>query len=123
MDPGQFEELVADLFRARNLEVTTTGRSGDGGVDVAALDPDPLTGGLILIQVKRYRATVAPSVVRDLYGVVQHRGATKGILVTTSGFGPGSYEFAQGKPLTLINGAELTDLLARHGLRNSDTDH
>lgn len=45
-----------------------------------------------------------------------HRGATKGILVTTSGFGPGSYEFAQGKPLALINGAEPADLLGRHGL-------
>ncbi|MFI5959010.1 restriction endonuclease [Cryptosporangium sp. NPDC051539] len=123
MDPGQFEELVADLFRARNLEVTTTARSGDGGVDVEARDPDPLTGGLILIQVKRYRATVSPSVVRDLYGVVQHRGATKGILVTTSGFGPGSYEFARGKALTLINGTELTDLLARHELRHDAADH
>jgi restriction system protein len=116
MDPQHFEELVADLFRVRGLQVTNTARSGDGGVDVEAQDPDPITGGLIVIQVKRYRATVAPSVVRDLYGVVQHLGATKGVLVTTSGFGPGSYEFAQGKPLTLINGNELVDLLARHGL-------
>ncbi|MEU4560588.1 restriction endonuclease [Actinoplanes sp. NPDC023936] len=116
MSPERFEELVAELFRVRGLEVTNTARSGDGGVDVEARDPDPITGGLIVIQVKRYRATVAPTVVRDLYGVVQHRGATKGILVTTSGFGPGSYEFAQGKPLTLITGAELADLLGRHDL-------
>jgi restriction system protein len=116
MDPEQFEDLVADLFRARGLIVMTTARSGDEGIDVIAEDSDPITGGLIVIQVKRYRATVSPSVVRDLYGVVQHRGATKGILVTTSGFGPGSHEFAQGKPLTLIGGTELADLLARHGL-------
>ncbi|MEU8391326.1 restriction endonuclease [Micromonospora sp. NPDC048843] len=116
MDPEQFEDLVADLFRTRNRKVMTTARSGDEGVDVIAEDPDPITGGLIVIQVKRYRATVSPSVVRDLYGVVQHRGATKGILVTTSGFGPGSYEFVQDKPLTLIGGTELVDLLARHGL-------
>ncbi|MFG1996752.1 restriction endonuclease [Actinoplanes sp. NPDC048988] len=116
MDPARFEDLVADLFRARGLEVVTTARSGDGGVDVEARDPDPITGGLIVIQVKRYRATITPSVVRDLYGTVQHRGATKGILVTTSGFGPGSHEFARGKPLTLISGTELTDLLARHDL-------
>jgi restriction system protein len=79
MDPARFEELVADLFRARGLEVTNTARSGDGGVDVEARDPDPITGGLIVIQAKRYRATVSPSVVRELYGVVQHRGATKGV--------------------------------------------
>lgn len=117
LDPERFEELIADLFRARGLQVMTTARTGDEGVDVVAEDADPITGGLIVIQVKRYRATVSPSVVRDLYGVVQHRGATKGILVTTSGFGPGSHEFARGKPLTLIGGAELVDLLARAGLR------
>lgn len=116
MDPVDFENLVADLFRQRGLAVMTTQRSGDEGVDVIAEDPDPITGGLIVIQVKRYRATVSPSVVRDLYGVVQHRGATKGILVTTSGFGPGSHEFARGKPLTLIGGAELVQLLAGHAL-------
>ncbi|GAA1618612.1 restriction endonuclease [Actinoplanes couchii] len=116
MAPERFEHLVGDLFRSRGLQVVNTAGSGDGGVDVEARDPDPITGGLIVIQVKRYRATVAPSVVRDLYGVVQHRGAIKGILVTTSGFGPGTYEFAEGKPLTLINGTELADLLARAGI-------
>ncbi len=116
MDPEQFENLVADLFRGRGLEVMTTARSGDEGVDVLAEDPDPITGGLIVIQVKRYRATVSPAVVRELFGVVQHRGATKGILVTTSGFGPGSHEFARDKPLTLIGGQELVMLLGQYGL-------
>jgi restriction system protein len=116
MDPEQFEELVADLFRARGLDVMTTARTGDEGVDVIANDPDPITGGLIVVQVKRYRATVSPAVVRELFGVVQHHGATKGILVTTSGFGPGSHEFARDKPLALIGGQDLVDLLAQHGL-------
>lgn len=117
MDPVEFENLVAELFRARGLHVMTTARTGDEGVDVVAEDPDPITGGLIVIQVKRYRATVSPGVVRELFGVVQHRGATKGILVTTSGFGPGSYEFARDKPLALISGPDLVGLLAEQGLR------
>ena len=41
-----------------------------------------------------------------------HEGATKGILVTTAEFGPSAQEFAAGKPLTLIGGKQLTDLLA-----------
>ncbi|GGT55028.1 hypothetical protein GCM10014713_55890 [Streptomyces purpureus] len=117
MDPVEFEGLVAELFRARGLQAVTTRRSGDGGVDVDAVDPDPISGGSILVQVKRYRNTVPPSAVRDLYGTVQAAGANKGVLVTTSGFGPGSYTFANGKPLTLISGTELVDLLHRHGLR------
>ncbi|MFF9913737.1 restriction endonuclease [Streptomyces sp. NPDC013457] len=117
MDPIAFEGLVAELFRARGLQAVTTRRSNDGGVDVEALDPDPISGGSIIVQAKRYRNTVPPSAVRDLYGTVQSAGANKGVLVTTSGFGPGSYTFANGKPLTLITGAELVDLLHQHGLR------
>ncbi|MGW0138218.1 restriction endonuclease [Streptomyces calvus] len=117
MDPVAFENLVADLFRAMGMQAVTTQRSNDGGVDVDALDPTPIRGGKIVVQVKRYRNTVPPTAVRDLYGTVQDAGANKGVLVTTSRFGPGSHTFANGKPLELISGSELVDLLHRHGLR------
>ncbi|MGW7383592.1 restriction endonuclease [Streptomyces sp. NPDC054794] len=117
MDPIAFENLVADLFRAMGMQAVTTQRSNDGGVDVNALDPTPIRGGKIVVQVKRYRNTVPPTAVRDLYGTVHDAGANKGVLVTTSGFGPGSHTFANGKPLELISGTELVDLLHRHGLR------
>ncbi|MGW5129347.1 restriction endonuclease [Streptomyces sp. NPDC004069] len=116
MDPIAFEELVAELFRAMGMQAVTTQRSNDGGVDVDALDPTPIRGGKIVVQVKRYRNTVPPTAVRDLYGTVQDVGANKGVLVTTSRFGPGSHTFANGKPLELIPGTELVDLLHRHGL-------
>nr|WP_205614738.1 restriction endonuclease [Streptomyces chartreusis] len=117
MDPIAFESLIADLFRAMGMQAVTTERSNDGGVDVDALDPTPIRGGKIVVQVKRYRNTVPPTAVRDLYGTVQDRGANKGVLVTTSAYGPGSHTFARGKPLELISGSELVDLLHRHGLR------
>ncbi|MZE49627.1 restriction endonuclease [Streptomyces sp. SID5477] len=117
MDPIAFEGLVAELFEAMGMRAVTTQRSNDGGVDVHALDPTPIRGGQIVVQVKRYRNTVPPTAVRDLYGTVQDAGANKGVLVTTSGFGPGSHTFANGKPLELISGTELVDLLRRHGLR------
>ncbi|MEU5094624.1 restriction endonuclease [Streptomyces sp. NPDC020996] len=117
MDPLAFESLVADLFRAMGMQAVTTQRSNDGGVDVDAVDPAPIRGGKIVVQVKRYRNTVPPTAVRDLYGTVQDVGANKGVLVTTSGFGPGSHTFVRGKPLELVSGRELVDLLHRHGLR------
>ncbi|WP_059005854.1 restriction endonuclease [Streptomyces specialis] len=116
MDPVAFEGLVQRLFLARGMRAVTTELSGDGGVDVDAFDPDPISGGRIIVQVKRYRNTVPPTAVRDLYGTVLGAGANKGILVTTSGFGPGSYAFAEGKPLTLISGPELVGLLGEAGL-------
>ena len=42
MDPIDFEDLVAALFKAMGMEVMTTEHSGDGGVDVRAMDPDPI---------------------------------------------------------------------------------
>jgi restriction system protein len=116
LDPIDFEDLVAALFKTMGMEVMTTQRSGDGGVDVRAMDPDPIRGGKLVIQVKRYRSTMPPAPVRDLYGTMLHEGATKGILVTTAEFGPSAQEFAAGKPLTLIGGKQLADLLARYGI-------
>ena len=46
-----------------------------------------------------------------------NEGATKGILITTAEYGRDAYEFAKGKPLTLLNGGHLLHLLERHGYR------
>jgi restriction system protein len=45
---------------------------------------------------------------------MQNEGATNGILVTTSGYGQASHEFANGKPLELIDGGNLLYLLQAH---------
>jgi restriction system protein len=41
------------------------------------------------------------------------------VLITTSGFGPESHEFVQGKPLELIDGIELDNLLMQYELAGS----
>jgi restriction system protein len=86
-------------------------------VDALIFDPDPLRGGKFVIQAKRYTRVVDVSAVRDLYGTVVNEGANRGILVTTSSYGPDAYEFAKGKPLTLLTGANLLQLLDKHGYR------
>ena len=119
MDWQDFENLIREIFEKEfsttGGEVEITQASRDGGVDAVAFDPDPIRGGKIVIQAKRYTNVVGVSAVRDLYGTVMNEGAIKGILVTTSDFGPDSYKFASGKPLTLINGANLLYLLEKYG--------
>lgn len=121
MDWEDFEHLIRELFEKEFAqsggEVKVTQASRDGGVDAVAFDPDPIRGGKIVIQAKRYTNTVGVSAVRDLYGTVINEGATKGILVTTADYGPDAYEFAKGKPLTLLNGSNLLHLLDKHGHR------
>ena len=65
---------------------------------------------MIIVQAKLYTRTIQPTHVRDLSRTVQHDGATKGIMITTSGYGPDSYKFAGGKPLNLIDGSGLLAL-------------
>ncbi len=119
MDWEDFEHLIRELFEKEfssdGGEVKITQASRDGGVDAIVFDPDPIRGGKIVIQAKRYTNTVSVSAVRDLFGTVHNEGANKGILVTTADYGPDAYEFAKGKPLTLISGSELLYMLAKHG--------
>lgn len=116
-----FEHLIREMFEkefeSSGGEVKVTQASRDGGVDAIAFDPDPIRGGKVVIQAKRYTNTVGVSAVRDLFGTVMNEGANKGILVTTSDYGPDSYAFAKGKPLQLLNGANLLSLLQKHGYK------
>ncbi|MGC2492764.1 restriction endonuclease, partial [Candidatus Binatus sp.] len=98
LNPREFESLITNLFEKMGLETRQTRPSRDGGVDCVAYDPRPIFGGKVVIQAKRYKNTVGVSAVRDLFGTVQNEGASKGILVTTSGFGRASFEFADHKP-------------------------
>jgi restriction system protein len=119
MDWQDFENLIREVFEwefsTNGGEVKITQASRDKGVDAIAFDPDPIKGGKIVIQAKRYTNVVGVSAVRDLYGTIMNEGANKGILVSTSNYGNDAYEFAKDKPITLMNGANLLYLLEKHG--------
>ena len=114
LSPNEFENLITNLFSSMGLDTKQTRASRDGGVDCVAFDPRPVLGGKVIIQAKRYRHTVGISAVRDLWGATDHEGASKGILVTTSGYGKSAYEWSKGKPIELLDGRNLLHLLAEH---------
>jgi len=114
LSPGEFEALITNLFQKMGLETKLTQASRDGGVDCVAFDPRPIFGGKVVIQAKRYKHTVGVSSVRDLFGTMQNEGASKGILVATSGYGKASFDFANGKPIELLDGGNLLYLLKEH---------
>jgi restriction system protein len=116
LKPAEFEHLVQNLLTRMGVETQVFRASNDGGIDCVAYDPRPITGGKYVVQAKLYTRKVPPSAVRDLFGTVVDAGATKGILITTSGFGPSSYQFANGKPLQLIDGTGLLALCHQHDI-------
>lgn len=120
MDWQDFEQLVREVFQKRfekdGWDVNVTRASRDGGVDAIIYNPDPLTGGKILVQAKRYTNTVGVSAVRDLYGTMTDERASRGILITTSDYGSDSLNFAKDKPITLLNGGHLLGMLHDIGM-------
>jgi restriction system protein len=117
LNPFEFENLIANLFDQMGLESKLTRSHRDGGVDVVAFDTRPVLGGKVVIQAKRYRHAVGVSAVRDLYGTMLNEGANKGILATTSGYGPDAFEFAKDKPIELMDGGQLLYLLDQVGVK------
>lgn len=120
MDPIEFEVLVKDLLTKMGFQTSMTKITGDGGIDIDAYNPEPIVGGKVVVQCKRYAGTIGSPVIRDLYGAMTSVRASKGILITTSDFSVEARRFAEDKPLELINGRQLVQLLNRHGFDTAD---
>lgn len=114
LSPTEFEHLVRQLFIAMGAEAWTTIPSKDGGVDAVATSKNLFFGGVCLIQAKRWSGLVGLESVHALTGVMADHNATTGVLVTTSWFGRASEQFAKRNRITLINGAELKQLLKKY---------
>jgi len=107
LSPREFEHFVAQLFEKRGYAVEIRGRTGDLGVDLIVKQAN---GRLAVVQCKRYRHTVGPDIVRELFGTMIHERAFHGFLVTTAGISDSARDWAADKPMTLIDGPTLARL-------------
>ncbi|MGW5064249.1 restriction endonuclease [Streptomyces sp. NPDC004096] len=115
LTPTEFEHLIRQLFEAIGLDSVNTQPSSDEGVDAIAMNTAPIMKGLCIIQAKRTKNVVPFETVSALAGVVEHKRAAKGILVTTSWFGRASEAFAnEHGRLELLDGANLVHLFKEH---------
>jgi restriction system protein len=115
LTPTEFEHLIRQLFEAIGLDSVNTQPSKDEGVDAVAMNTDPVMKGLCIIQAKRTKNVVPFETVSALAGVVEHKRAAKGILVTTSWFGRASEAFAnEHGRLELLDGANLVHMFKEH---------
>ncbi len=87
VDRRRFEKLVAELFDGFGFEVELTKLTRDGGRDIIAIKHQDIALKF-LIECKRPDpgGHVGVEAVRELYGVLAHEKATKGILATTAYF-------------------------------------
>ena len=125
MPPVFFEQLLVKLlvrmgyggsFKEAGQDL---GKSGDGGVD-GVIDQDRLGVDQVYIQAKRYAEgnPVGAGAIRDFFGALNMKRATKGIFFTTSGFSKSARETAAalGTRIVLINGRQLARLMIEAGV-------
>ncbi len=114
MHEKDFEYLVADLFSKMGYQTNVVGGSRDGGIDVVAKK----NGLEHYIQCKRYNGSVGVSQVRDFLGaIVSKRTEGKSFFVTTGIFSLEAEKFAQDKPIELIDGQKLINMVKNKGIK------
>jgi restriction system protein len=107
MPAPEWEQTIADLFCAMGLAM---GTAKDGRW--LASDPRPLFGGPVVIHAVRGQVDVATA--SKVATEVIEAGATKGIVVATDGFHPAVQDELTGRPIELLDGPALLNLLAEY---------
>jgi restriction system protein len=104
-----FEFLVSEAYRRKGYNVQEDiGTGPDGGIDLTLTQG----GEKHLVQCKNWRTkAVGVPVVRELFGVVTAENSSGGIIVCSGNFTRDAIEFARGKPIELVEGAELVRLI------------
>lgn len=105
----EFEQIVGEAFRRQGYLVEETGGGGaDGGIDLVLRG----NGETALVQCKQWRTQqVGVDKVRELFGVVTAERANRGILVTSGQYTHEALSFKVGKPLMLVDGPALSQLV------------
>ncbi len=119
VSPDQFERLMVRLLEKMGYgKGEVEGRPGDGGID-GIIHQDRLGLEKVYIQAKRWQSDVGEPEIRNFSGSLQAKGASRGVFITTSNFGPKARETAariSAGPqfIRLIPGAELSRLMIEY---------
>lgn len=110
----RFEMLTAEYFRVLGKRVETINHGADGGIDarVYANNTDNLE---FAIQCKAWSSPVGVKEIRELFGVMAHESAGKGIFMTTRTFTDEAKKFASehSNKLFLIDGQKLISMIGK----------
>ena len=105
-----FELLVGEAFRRKGFEVKENGGGGaDGGIDLVLTK----NGKKSIVQCKRWKTfSIGVPLIRELYGVMTSERANDCIFLSSGNYTAEARLFAEDKPIWLIDGAELLEMVA-----------
>lgn len=111
MTPRQFEVFCGNVFKQLGYKTKVTDYTSDGGKDVIATNGEDI----IYIECKHYSMgnLVGREILQKLVGASVGGGATRAILITTSGYNNNAYNYAKTIPwLDLWNIDDLVEVVS-----------
>ncbi len=113
----EFERLCLKLVEEMGLVVSSSVRSGPRGLEISAVNPQPITGGDFLVHCTHpENGFVESAQVHALRDQVKGEQAAKGIFITTGFFAEETSKVSEGPPLELINARRLAELIRDYRL-------
>ncbi len=107
-----FEDLCAGYYREFGRRAEVTGLGADGGIDIKLYqesEPGKLWG---VVQCKAWnQKTIGVREVRELLGIMTDAGCPLGVYITTSSYTNEAKAFARVKPIQLLSGTDLLQLI------------
>lgn len=105
----EFEKLLAEAYRRSGYMVRENESAGpDGGIDLIL----EKNGSRYLVQCKQWRThKVGVKAIREMFGLMTAERAA-GVFIVTSGiFTQEAGNFASGKPIDLVDGSQLAEMI------------
>lgn len=105
----EFERLVGEAYRRQGFVVEETGGGGaDGGIDLILNGK----GQKVIVQCKQWKTfKVGVKIIREMYGIMVAERAGRVIIVASGTYTQEAINFARGKPIDLIDGKALVQLI------------
>ena len=121
LTPDQFEKYIVELFNNLGYRAHHVGGSYDGGIDVIAIS----NGEEHYIQCKKFISRqVSVHDVRDFYGaIIDKHSDAKAFFITTNIFTLEAERFCSDKPIELIDGKKLMDMVREAGIETPAATH
>lgn len=99
-----FERYCGLFFENKGYSVKLCGLGGaDGGIDLLLRK----RGKTTLVQCKHWKQKVSVMTVREMYGIMHANRYHAVIIVALTGFTREAHQWADGKPISLMSGADL----------------
>ena len=104
----ELEKLAEQVYKKLGYKVQHVGQTGDHGIDVLLINPN---NHKEIVQCKQWSKPVGEAALRDLYGAMMHDNAIRGWIWAPRGFSAPAKAWARGKPIVLVDDAEINRLI------------